>query len=68
MKEQGLETGDVKISRKKPRYPVGLGLHKYLKVYQRDAKFPICYQDLVEFTETVPVLDKNWRKFCRPIK
>ncbi|MCY4781119.1 hypothetical protein ORI89_15770 [Sphingobacterium sp. UT-1RO-CII-1] len=53
-----MEIGDVKISRKKPTYPVGFGLSKYLRFYQRDAKFPLTYQDLLNFTETVPVLDK----------
>src|SRR5690606_30707527 len=50
---------DVKISRKKPIYPVGTGLSKYLRIYQRDAKLPLSYRDLLEFVETVPVMDKN---------
>lgn len=50
---------DVTISRKKPIYPVGTGLSKYLRIYQRDAKLPVRYGDLLEFTETVPVMDKN---------
>lgn len=49
----------MKISRKKPIFPVGSGLNKYLKVYQRDAKLPIAYRDLLSFNETIPVLDKN---------
>lgn len=53
-----MEIGDVTISRKKPTYPVGFGLGKYLRFYQRDAKLPVTYQDLLNFTETVPVLDK----------
>lgn len=53
-----MDIGDVKISRKKPIYPVGAGLIKYLKMYQRDAKLPICYSDLLNFQETVPVMDK----------
>lgn len=53
-----MEIGDVKISRKKPTYPVGFGLSKYLRFYQRDAKLPVAYKDLLNFTETVPVLDK----------
>lgn len=54
-----MEIDDVRISRKKPIYPVGLGLAKYLRIYQRDAKLPLAYKDLLEFVETVPVMDKN---------
>ncbi|MCA5005010.1 hypothetical protein [Sphingobacterium bovistauri] len=53
-----MEIEDVIISRKKPIYPVGQGLAKYLKLYQRDAKLPISYFDLLNFQETVPVMDK----------
>nr|WP_231577833.1 hypothetical protein [Sphingobacterium sp. IITKGP-BTPF85] len=53
-----MEIEDVKISRKKPIFAVGEGLHKYLRLYQRDAKLPITYKDLLSFTETIPVLDK----------
>ncbi|MBD1429561.1 MULTISPECIES: hypothetical protein [Sphingobacterium] len=53
-----MEIEDVVISRKKPIYPVGQGLAKYLKMYQRDAKLPISYFDLLNFQETVPVMDK----------
>ncbi|AIM35669.1 hypothetical protein KO02_02505 [Sphingobacterium sp. ML3W] len=53
-----MEIEDVRISRKKPIFAVGDGLHKYLRMYQRDAKFPITYKDLLTFTETIPVLDK----------
>src|SRR5690554_872560 len=48
----------VNISRKKPTYPVSPSLQKYLKAYQREAKLPIAYKDLLNFSETVPVLDK----------
>ena len=54
-----MEIDDVKISRKKPIYPVGAGLSKYLRIYQRDAKLPLSYRDLLEFVETVPVIDKS---------
>lgn len=53
-----MEIEDVKISRKKPIYPVGSGLQKYLKFYQRDGKLPLSYKDLLNFQETVPVMDK----------
>ncbi|WP_312135852.1 hypothetical protein [Sphingobacterium sp.] len=54
-----MEIQDVKISRKKPVFPVGAGLLKYLKMYQRDSKLPLAYADLLNFDETVPVIDKN---------
>ncbi|MVZ65976.1 hypothetical protein GQF61_08905 [Sphingobacterium sp. DK4209] len=54
-----MEIEDVKISRKKPVFPVGSGLLKYLKMYQRDSKLPLAYSDLLQFDETVPVIDKN---------
>src|SRR5690606_10276332 len=52
-------TQDIEISRKKPIYPVIPSLQKYLHVYQRDAKLPLTYHDLLSFDETVPVLDKS---------
>lgn len=54
-----MKDDDVKISRKKPVFPVGLGLEKYLKAYQRESKLPISYFDLLDFHETIPSLDKN---------
>jgi len=54
-----MEIQDVKISKKKPVFPVGAGLLKYLKMYQRDSKLPLAYADLLNFDETVPVIDKN---------
>lgn len=49
---------DVKISRKKPIFRVSPALHKYLKNYQREARLPVTYKDLMDFRETIPVLDK----------
>src|SRR5690554_1492262 len=46
------------ISRKKPIFSVSPSLQKYLRVYQREAKLPIAYNELLNFTEAVPVLDK----------
>ena len=50
---------DVTISRKKPVYPVGEALRKYLREYQREARFPVSYNDLRNFREAVPLMDKN---------
>lgn len=54
-----MKEDDVKISRKKPIFPVEKGLEKYLKAYQREGKLPISYYDLLAFQETIPSLDKN---------
>lgn len=54
-----MESNDVRISRKKPIYPVSPALQKYLKVYQRESKLPITYDDLRMFTEAFPIMDKN---------
>src|SRR5690606_21118704 len=54
-----MKEDDVKISRKKPIFPVGKGLEKYLKAYQREGKLPISYFDLLNFQETIPSLDKD---------
>lgn len=49
---------DVKISKKKPILPVGAALQRYLKSYQRESHLPISYADLVNFRESLPLLDK----------
>ncbi|RQO74862.1 hypothetical protein DBR43_05635 [Pedobacter sp. KBW06] len=54
-----MEPTDVKISRKKPVFPVSAALQKYLKSYQRDSKLPITYNDLLMFNESYPIMDKN---------
>lgn len=54
-----MEATDVRISRKKPIYPVSAALQKYLKSYQRDSKLPITYNDLLVFDESYPIMDKN---------
>ncbi|WP_025762178.1 hypothetical protein [Dyadobacter tibetensis] len=56
-----MEVGDVKIANKKPIYPVSTELRKYLRFYQRDARLPIGYQDLLHFHESFPVMDKAGR-------
>ncbi|WP_051292696.1 hypothetical protein [Olivibacter sitiensis] len=50
---------DVKISRKKPIFPIRPELHKYLRMYQREARLPLGYDELMNFNEAVPVYDKN---------
>jgi hypothetical protein len=50
---------EVLISKKKPIFPISDGLRKYLHLYQRDAKLPLQYDDLLAFTESYPLLDKE---------
>ena len=59
IQRQTLQVTDVRISRKKPIYPVSPSLQKYLKKYQRDGRMPVTYQDMMQFDETVPILDKK---------
>ena len=53
-----MDDEEIKISKKKPIYPISLALQKYLKSYQRDAKLPVKYADLLGFDEAFPIMDK----------
>jgi len=50
---------DLKISKKKPSYPVNEKLHKYLNEYNRNLKISILYEDLLRFQGSVAVYDKD---------
>ncbi|MCK8481970.1 hypothetical protein [Psychroserpens algicola] len=50
---------DLKISKKKPSYPINSQLHKYLQEYNRNIRLPIFYEDLLRFQGAVVVYDKN---------
>ena len=50
---------ELKISKKKPSYPVSNELHKYLSEYNRNIKLPIFYDDLLRFQGSITVYDKN---------
>ena len=47
------------ISKKKLFYPVTDGLRKYLRSYDRDTKLPVCYEDLLHYTDSFPYYDKK---------
>lgn len=47
------------ISRKKHVYPVHETLRKYLRQYGRDVHLPIGYTDLMNYQESVPLMDKQ---------
>jgi len=48
-----------KPSRKKPFFPVNKELRNYLKTYGREVALPISYNDLLHFSYSVPLRDKN---------
>ena len=50
---------DLKISKKKPSYPVSDRLSKYLKDYNRSLRISVSYDDLLRFQGSVAVYDKN---------
>ncbi len=49
----------IRPSRKKPLFPVKDKLRQYLKKYGRETMLPVSYQDLLRFTYSVPLKDKN---------
>ncbi len=48
-----------KPSRKKPIFPVCEPLRNYLKQHAREVNLPVLYQDLLRFTYSIPLKDKN---------
>lgn len=48
-----------KPSRKKPMYPVNEGLRHYLRQHGREVKLPVSYANLLNYTWSVPIKDKN---------
>ena len=50
---------DLKISNKKPSYPITSKLNAYLSEYNRNIRLPIFYDDLLRFQGSVVVYDKN---------
>ncbi len=47
------------ISKKKPSFPINKKLYDYLSEYNRNIKIPIFYDDLLRFSGSVIVYDKN---------
>ncbi len=54
-----MDINDVTIALKKPIFPISPALQKYLKFYERDSKLPITYDDLMQFDESFPIMDKE---------
>lgn len=49
----------IEISKKKPFFPISLELRAYLQKFERNTQLPICYDDLLRYTDAFPVLDKK---------
>lgn len=47
------------ISKKKPTFPINEELYAYLTTYNRSIKIPIFYDDLLRFSGSITVYDKN---------
>ncbi|KJD34947.1 hypothetical protein PW52_12645 [Tamlana sedimentorum] len=50
---------DLKISKKKPSFPINAQLNNYLTEYNRNIKIPIFYDDLLRFQGSIVVYDKD---------
>lgn len=50
---------DIKISKRKPSYPVSDKLNSYLSRYKRNVRIPIFYEDLLRFQGSIVVYDEN---------
>ncbi|MCB4809173.1 hypothetical protein LG651_13020 [Tamlana sp. 62-3] len=50
---------DLKISKKKPSFPITTQLNNYLTKYNRNIKIPIFYDDLLRFQGSIVVYDKD---------
>ena len=46
-------------SRKKPFYPVKKELRSYLKTHGRETALPVSYNDLLNISYSVPIMDKG---------
>lgn len=53
------DAASAKPSRRKPMYPVSAALRNYLKIYGREVKLPVSYRELLRFTYSVPLKNKN---------
>lgn len=51
-----------KISKKKLIYPINHELREYLADYDRTISTPISYEDLLRFTDSYPILDKDGKE------
>ncbi|TWO32676.1 hypothetical protein E1J38_007360 [Seonamhaeicola sediminis] len=50
---------DLKISKRKPSYPISENLSNYLTEYNRNTEIPIFYEDLLRFQGSIVVYDEK---------
>ena len=50
---------DLKISKKKPSFPITQQLGDYLSEYKRNIRIPVFYEDLLRFQGSVVVYEKD---------
>ena len=50
---------DLKISKKKPSFPITKELEAYLSEYKRNIRIPVFYEDLLRFQGSIVVYDKE---------
>lgn len=50
---------DVRIAFRKPIFPVSERLHQYLEKHNRTTKIQFLYEDLLRFSDSVNILDKD---------
>ena len=50
---------DLKISKRKPSYPLSEPFLAYLKRFDRVVRLSVQYEDLIRYTEHFPILDKE---------
>ncbi|PJJ59158.1 hypothetical protein [Hymenobacter chitinivorans] len=49
------------ISKKKLSYSISPGLREYLHEYDRESKLPVTYRDLLRYSGSFPLMDRNGR-------
>src|SRR5690349_11397417 len=64
---------DQQPSRKKPFFPINKDLYAYLKTHGREMNLPVSYNDLLNITYSVPLIDKKgkdtlWEKALYDMK
>lgn len=47
------------MSKKKPTFPINETLNKYLSIFSRKTRIPVSYDDLLRFSGSIVVYDKN---------
>ena len=46
-------------TKKKPVYPIGLGLREYLARYGREVELPVQYEELEHYMDSAPLYDRD---------